>query len=235
MGNTVSRATRSQTHHASQPRQHSATLYAHSQRAGAERKYLNKEERRRVIAAMSQLDGPAALFALTLAWSGARISEVLALTPASLQIEQSLISIVTLKRRRWCVREVPIPPELMRALAKEFLLGAVQKNGDRIDARLWPISRSTAWRIVKRIMTAAGISGRAACPRGLRHAFGVGTLQAGIPITLVQKWLGHARLSTTAIYAQAVGPDELAFASRFWNTANDAHRAASAGSGQGAS
>jgi hypothetical protein len=34
---------------------------------------------------------------------------------------------------------------------------------------------------------------------------------------MVQKWMGHARLSTTAIYADASGPDEAAFAERFWD------------------
>jgi site-specific recombinase XerD len=50
----------------------------------------------------------------------------------------------------------------------------------------------------------------------MRHGFGVGTLQSGVPITLVQRWLGHARLSTTAIYADVSGAEEMAFAERFW-------------------
>ena len=60
------------------------------------------------------------------------------------------------------------------------------------------------------------MSGRCACPRGLRHAFGVGTLQAGIPLNLAQRWLGHARISTTAIYADVCGDEEQAFAAMFW-------------------
>jgi site-specific recombinase XerD len=35
----------------------------------------------------------------------------------------------------------------------------------------------------------------------------------------VQRWLGHARISTTAIYADACGPEEAAFARKFWNAA----------------
>ena len=31
----------------------------------------------------------------------------------------------------------------------------------------------------------------------------------GIPLNLVQKWLGHAQLSTTAVYANAFGAEEL--------------------------
>ncbi len=33
---------------------------------------------------------------------------------------------------------------------------------------------------------------------------------------MVQKWLGHAQLSTTAIYANAVGEEEQAIAARMW-------------------
>jgi integrase/recombinase XerD len=33
---------------------------------------------------------------------------------------------------------------------------------------------------------------------------------------LVQRWLGHASLRTTAIYADVVGPEERAFAARMW-------------------
>ena len=64
-------------------------------------------------------------------------------------------------------------------------------------------------------MHEAGVTGAPACPRGLRHGFAVGTLQAGIPINLAQRWLGHARMSTKAIYAGACGTADQAFAARF--------------------
>ncbi len=193
------------------------SLYAAGSSATAERKYLNHAERRRVLEAADKLDLRPALFVLTLAWSGARISEVLALTPRSFQIERSLVAIVTLKRRRWSVREVPIPPALMQMIAREFSLVEHQCDAGAAGQRLWTMSRTTAWRVVKLLMGHAGISGRSACARGLRHSFGVGTLQAGVPITLLQRWLGHARLSTTEIYANAIGPEEVSFASLFWS------------------
>lgn len=194
-----------------------ASLYAAGHGAAAERKYLNHAERRRVLAAADELELRPALFALTLVWSGARISEVLALTPASFQVERSLVAFITLKRRRWSVREVPIPPALMQMIAQEFSLAEVHHDPAASRDRLWTMSRTTAWRVVRRLMDIAGVSGRGACARGLRHSFGVGTLQAGVPITLLQRWLGHARLSTTEIYANAIGPEELTFASRFWS------------------
>ena len=84
------------------------------------------------------------------------------------------------------------------ALESRFGLRAAKAAGD--TRRLWPCSRVTAWRHVKALLVAAGIHGVHACPRGLSHGFGVGTLQSGGPITLTQRWMGHAKLKTTAIY-----------------------------------
>jgi integrase/recombinase XerD len=44
----------------------------------------------------------------------------------------------------------------------------------------------------------------------------VAAVTAGIPLNLVQKWLGHAQLSTTAVYANAVGAEEKDIARRMW-------------------
>ena len=156
-----------------------ASLYAED---GA-RKYLNHAERQRALAVMAELPTDQALFALTLAWTGARVSEILALTGSSFQIEGGAVAIRTLKRRRHSVREVPIPPELAEALDRHFHLSSM-RGGDR---RLWPWHRTTAWRVIKRVMRRSAIAGRQACPRGLRHAFGVGALAAGVPLNLVQR------------------------------------------------
>jgi integrase len=191
------------------------SLYAEN---GA-RKYLNQPERQRVLATMATLPIGRALFALTLAWCGGRVSEVLALSASSFQIERGVVAVRTLKRRRHVVREVPIPPELMRALDRQFKLRDAQHDPARATRRLWPWHRVTAWRVVKQVMLCAGIAGAPACPKGLRHAFGVGSLQAGVPLNLLQRWLGHARISTTAVYADVIGPEEVGFAEKFWHSA----------------
>ncbi|HEX3863666.1 MAG TPA: site-specific integrase [Stellaceae bacterium] len=210
MSNTVSRAARNQPAHAGS-RSDAASLYAVS----GGRKYLNQSERQRSLAGMEELPNEQKLFAQTLAWTGARVSEVLALTAASFQVKAGIVGIVTLKRRRFAVREVPIPPALMADLDAHFGLRA-SRNSPRMLDRLWNFCRTTAWRVIKRIMKTAGISGRHACPKAFRHAFGIGTLQSGVPMNLTQRWLGHASVRTTAIYADAAGPEEIAFAQRFW-------------------
>ena len=44
----------------------------------------------------------------------------------------------------------------------------------------------------------------------------IAAVSAGIPLNLVQKWLGHAQLTTTAIYADATGAEEKDIARRMW-------------------
>lgn len=180
------------------------------------RKYLTQNERQSAIKAARSLNDDHRLFALTLAWTGARISEVLALTPESLQPDRNIVVIRTLKQRKERLREVPLPPRLMQDLVDRYLRGPQRRPR---NATLWTFSRSTAWRIIKTVMAIAGVKGAAACPKGFRHAFGVGTIQAGVPVTLLQKWLGHARLTTTAIYTDVTGPEEMAFANKYWNYA----------------
>jgi len=182
------------------------------------RKYLNRDERQRVLAEMAKLPPDRALFCLTLAWTGARVSEVLALTPSSFQIERGIVAVRTLKRRKPHVREIPIRPDLTALIDRHFRISTTSRDPQTADSRLWPWHRTTAWRIIKHVMDRLQVRGRQASPRGLRHAFGVGTLQAGVPLNLAQRWLGHAKIDTTAIYAEACGPEEAAFANQYWQT-----------------
>ena len=66
-------------------------------------------------------------------------------------------------------------------------------------------------------MKASGISGPHVTPKGLRHGFGVNATVNSVPLNKVQKWLGHADLKTTAIYADATGAEEDQIAGRMWN------------------
>ena len=67
------------------------------------------------------------------------------------------------------------------------------------------------------LFEAAKIDEPQATPHGLRHAFGVIWVQKA-PLNMVKKWLGHANISTTEIYANAVGEEETDLAARMWAT-----------------
>lgn len=181
-----------------------------------QRKYLNRAERQRFLAAVAAAPVERRLLLETLAWTGARVSEVLAICPLSFDLPASTVTLPTLKRRKPMFRTVPLPPHLLRAVVRAFDINDRVADDELARRPLWTMSRVTVWRIVKAIMRDADVTGVKASPRGLRHAFGVGTLQAGVPLHLLQRWFGHARLSTTAIYADIIGPEELTFAHRFW-------------------
>ena len=81
------------------------------------RKYLATDERRRFLEDAARAPQPAdQTFALTLAHIGARVSEALAICPRDVDLEAASIRIRTLKRSAEHWREVPVPPELLRAL-----------------------------------------------------------------------------------------------------------------------
>jgi len=62
-----------------------------------------------------------------------------------------------------------------------------------------PICKGTAQNIYYRALRRAGLPHKAGI-HGLRHSFATHLLENGIEITLVQKFLGHAHLNTTARY-----------------------------------
>lgn len=181
------------------------------------RKYLNRGDRRRFIEAVRLVPARIRLFCLTLFWSGARISEVLALTPLSIDIEGGGVTFQTLKRRKsGIVRQVPLPPGLLDELNAEFGLRVAQRDPERATKRIWQFSRTTAWRYVKAVMAVADVISTAAMPKGLRHGFGVNAALSNVPVHLLQRWFGHANLRTTGIYYEVIGPEERQFAARMW-------------------
>ena len=129
--------------------------------------------------------------ALTLVYTGCRLSEARELTAASLQREEQLLSIRSLKKRdQHHIREIPIPPELVQALE-----ALIAQQGESL---LWPVNRITAYRWIKQMMVLARIEGAQACPKGLRHGFGIHATVTGVPLNMVQKWMGHACLLYTS-------------------------------------
>ncbi|MEA2902776.1 MAG: integrase/recombinase XerD [Alphaproteobacteria bacterium] len=182
--------------------------------AAGQRKYLNAAERARFIASAKASPRPEVrALCLTLAYTGCRISEALALPRSAIEMGCGFIAIRSLKKRKGTivVREVPVPADLLNVLSYEpFAVRAP-------SARLWTLSRSRAWQLVKGVMIEAGIpAGPHQTPKGLRHGFGIHAIRSGVPLNLVQRWLGHARMETTAIYLQAMGTEEREFAARMW-------------------
>lgn len=179
------------------------------------RKYLNAEERGRFLVAARGAAPEIRTLCLTLAYTGCRISEALGLSVRDVQPGAGVIAIRCLKKRgRLVVREVPVPDTLLDELGRVHGVG----DGRAVEGEraLWPWGRTRAWLAVKAVMAAAGVHHLAASPKGLRHGFGVQAVCSGVPLSLVQKWLGHEDIATTAIYTNVLGPEERAIAARMW-------------------
>lgn len=183
------------------------------------RKYLTEAERRAFIKAAKNQAPEVYTLCLVLKDTGCRLSEALALTADHIDLRAGVIVFRSLKKRRLGVhRAVPVSPTVLAELDRVHGVRAAQgAPPGGTSARLWPWHRMTGHRRVKEVMEAAGVSGPHATAKGLRHGFGVAALERGIPITLLQKWLGHAKLATTAIYGDAVGAEERRMARKLWD------------------
>jgi integrase/recombinase XerD len=182
------------------------------------RKYLTADERDAFLQQAELADRKVRTLCMTLAYAGCRFSEALALTVDRVDLAAEVLVFESLKKRRTGIyRSVPVPPVLLHELDMVHSIRKLQaRRGKSRGLRLWRWSRMTGWRAVHGVMERAGLTGPHASPKGLRHGFRVAAVSAGIPLDLVQKWLGHAQLTTTATYADAVGTDEKDIARRMW-------------------
>lgn len=134
--------------------------------------------------------------------TGARVSEILNVRIADLDIEEALVRILGKgsKERIVPVGEVAITfvkkyleevrPRLTAATRSERLFLSV--HGDKM-------SRSALWKMVKRYTVRANL-GKRVTPHTFRHSFATHLLEGGADLVVVQELLGHADISTTQIY-----------------------------------
>lgn len=183
------------------------------------RKYLTATEKNMFIVEAKKERPEIVTFCLSLVYTGARVSEILALKPSRIDMDTKVIVLECLKKRRAGVfRAVPVPEDFLSDLAKVHGIKPGSTSLPTSEERLlWTWGRTTAWSYVRRVMIAAGIPDCRAMPKSLRHTFGICATQANVPINILQRWMGHSRISTTAIYSDAVGDEERAFAMRLWH------------------
>jgi len=184
-----------------------------------QRKYLNAKERQRFYEACGTLELERRLFCKIIYYTGARIGEVQSLRVPQIDFEDKTIIFATFKQRKeWVYRQIPLPDYVMGDLLAFLDIRRRLRGYHLGDMPLWSFSLRTASRIVKNVMMTAQITGAKACSRGLRHGFAVHAVTRA-PLTLVQRWLGHASLRTTAIYLQVSGIEEREWSERVWQEA----------------
>jgi integrase/recombinase XerD len=142
--------------------------------------------------------------------TGARISEVVGLNLADLDLDGRLVRVLGKGSKERVVplgrcahdalgawlgpggREVLVPAQWARRGDAEAVL--LNQRGGRL-------SRQGAWGIVRRHGTSAGLQDRLS-PHVLRHSCATHMLDHGADIRAVQELLGHASISTTQVYTR---------------------------------
>lgn len=182
--------------------------------AQGKRLYLTLEERNAFFKASKAQRDNVRTFCQLLYYTGCRVSEALNLTCNQIDMSAGEVVIKSLKKRGNTphFRAIPMPKVFLKELASVHALNS------QIDSKLWSWSRSHAWRLVKATMKQAGIDTKmpyGTC-KGLRHSFGIHAVTHGVPLNIVQSLLGHANMSTTAIYVDAVGDERRELVSKMW-------------------
>jgi integrase len=168
-----------------------------------QRLFLTTEERHRFRSATSTLDIIERAFCRFMYYTGCKLGEGLDIYPNQIIARDGFFLIKN--GEMLLERSIPVPPALQLELSIYFNLQT--RSGTR---PLWTMSRTKGWRIICKVMKKSGIKGKHATPTGLRHSFAISCLEVcpQIPLSQIQKWLGHKSLDLTLSYFKAFRHDE---------------------------
>jgi integrase/recombinase XerD len=133
---------------------------------------------------------------------GLRLGEGIGLQVADIDSDRHLLHIRQGKGQK--DRYVPLPLSALQLLRQQWLchrhpLWLFPARQGRQAATNKPIHPSSVQKAFKAALQASGIN-KAATPHTLRHSWATHLLEAGVNLRLIQIWLGHKSLQTTAIY-----------------------------------
>ncbi|MFN8588251.1 MAG: site-specific tyrosine recombinase [Candidatus Eisenbacteria bacterium] len=134
--------------------------------------------------------------------AGLRVSELVGAERAQLDLSSRTLTVTGKGDKQ---RLVPFGRAAERAVREWLERGrpplAGRARHDRVfcNARGGPLSRMGWWKILRGHASRAGIATRVH-PHALRHSFATHLLEGGADLRVVQELLGHASITTTAIY-----------------------------------
>ncbi len=135
--------------------------------------------------------------------TGARISEAVGLAVDDVDLSGR---IVQLSGKGGKQRRVPLGTYAARAVEAYLVrvrpgLAAGGRGTPKLflNARGGPLSRQSAWTVMRSVADKAGLSADIS-PHTLRHSFATHLLEGGADVRVVQELLGHSSVTTTQIY-----------------------------------
>lgn len=140
--------------------------------------------------------------------TGMRVSELVGIRPADLNLEASYLTCTGKGDKQ---RIVPIGDQAATWVRRYTLNARPSLLGSRTSPRLFVnargggvgLSRVGFWKILKSYARAADVT-HGLSPHMLRHSFATHLLERGADLRAIQLMLGHADLSTTQIYTHVL-------------------------------
>lgn len=137
--------------------------------------------------------------------TGVRVSEMLSLDLADVNMDAGVIKCVGAKK----FRMIPLYPAALKALqlylknVRPALVADPEETALFVNISGVRMSRQGFWKILKHYQALAHID-KEITPHTLRHSFAVHLLENGADLDSVQELLGHSDISSTQIYTQMV-------------------------------
>jgi integrase/recombinase XerD len=140
--------------------------------------------------------------------TGLRVSELISLRPADVNLEASFLTCTGKGDKQ---RVVPMGDEAAAWVQRYLREGRPALLGKRSSTRLFVnarggglgLTRVGFWKILKAYGRSAGVTATLS-PHVLRHSFATHLLERGADLRAIQMMLGHADLSTTQIYTHVL-------------------------------
>jgi len=132
---------------------------------------------------------------------GLRLQEGLHLQPTD--IDSSRMVLYVRRGKRGKDRYVPLPQQTLKLMRAYWVTHRHREwlfpGGGGVSTAIKPLDTRGVQKAFRAALAESGIN-KAATVRTLRHSWTTHLLEAGINLRLIQVWLGHRSLSTTAIY-----------------------------------
>jgi integrase/recombinase XerD len=140
--------------------------------------------------------------------TGMRVSELLSLRPADVNLDASYLTCLGKGSKE---RIVPFGDAAGEWVTRYIREGRPRLLGRRSSPRLFlnargggpGLTRVGFWKILKQYAIGAGVT-KTLSPHMLRHSFATHLLERGADLRAIQMMLGHADLSTTQIYTHVL-------------------------------
>lgn len=174
-------------------------------------KYFKLEEVQRILSNRLKEDRYEEWFLCYFLWNtGMRVSEALSIIYQDVDYLARTVRVLTLKRKGH-ERIVPVQADFLLEVKLFQQIQSEKRSSKKRDLRkIFNFNRSTAHTHVKFACQLAGYFDGREHPHTFRHSFAINCLLHGVPITTLQRWLGHSNITNTLIYTAVAGSEDQA-------------------------